>query len=141
MDTAIIVALLSVVSGAILAVPGILAYLGQRKKTQADTAQSLTCTAKEVVAMLRSELLEVRAELDQVKGQNDLLVEQNTAITRQMGEVSLQNEVLSRRIDRVIKANNLLRAWAKVNVEKVVELGGIPAPEPDLPRDVFGVAI
>lgn len=88
----------TIIVASVAAIPGVLAYLAQRRKDQADAAEILTGAATALVIPLRAEIAELREELEYLRVENELL-----------------------------------RAWAKQLVMQVIELGGKPMPEPEVP--------
>jgi hypothetical protein len=76
--------LIPIAIAVVAALPGILAYLAQRKKDEADTADVLTGTATALILPLRQEIEDLRDELDYLSEMVELLTVWASRLEKQL---------------------------------------------------------
>jgi hypothetical protein len=125
MDASII-ALIVALAGAI---PGVLAYFAQKKlnkelakKASAETGKTSAEAADIISDSAMALLIPLKAEVKECKDE----------------AIALRAEVqkLREEVSCVRHENDLLRDWAKRLALQVIQCGGIPIPEPDMPKNV-----
>lgn len=129
----------AVIVAVIMSIPGILAYAAQRKqnkaiaektiadagKSEAETAGILTGAASSLVVTLRTELQGMRCDMDILQAKID---KQQLKIEKQQESISKLQQI----VKRVQLENEMLRSWAKGLTLRVIALGGVPDPEPNI---------